>query len=137
MYQSKCAEQQAPCNSQVQKSLRNCGSSVSNFLHINIPTPRIRRWLLDWKISGTLWYILHSQHNISQRRTLTLAMKIRFPLPDVCRLVSWLAGWLDGWFVGWLVGWLVDGLATWLISYLIAVSYCNKKYSHKCESKIK
>jgi hypothetical protein len=89
------------CTSHVHKSLRNCGSSVSNLLHINFLTPRIRMWLLDWKISGTLWNILHPQHNIIQRRTLTVVMKIR---SYFLKYVDWLAGWLLGWWAGYLAG---------------------------------
>jgi hypothetical protein len=48
-------EQKAPDNSQVYKSLQNCGFSAQKMLPVNILAPEIWWWLLDfWEICGPL-----------------------------------------------------------------------------------
>jgi hypothetical protein len=52
-YQSTCTGKKAPDNSEVHRSLQNCGSSVWHLLHVTLWAPGIWRWLLDfWK---NLW----------------------------------------------------------------------------------
>jgi len=56
LYQFTCTEQKAPDNTEVERSIQNCGSSAWNVLHVTLPAPRISRWLLDfWKICSPLY----------------------------------------------------------------------------------
>ena len=62
VYQFTCTQQKAPENSEVHRSLQNCGSSVRNLLHVSTMGPIYwRRFLNFWKICGTRYDIkIHS-----------------------------------------------------------------------------
>jgi len=55
MYWIMCTAQKVPENSEVHKSLQNCGSLAQNLLNVNLLVPRIWRWIPDfWKICELL-----------------------------------------------------------------------------------
>jgi len=55
MYQIMCTMQKVPENSEVHKSLQNCGSLAQNLLNVILLVPRIWRWIPDfWKICRLL-----------------------------------------------------------------------------------
>ena len=64
VYQFTCTQQKAPENSEVHRSLQNCGLSVRNLLHVTTLGPiNSRRFLNFWKICGPWykWYLkIHS-----------------------------------------------------------------------------
>ena len=55
VYQIMCTAQKVPENSNVHKSLQNCGSLAQNLLNVRLLVPRIWRWIPDfWKSCGFL-----------------------------------------------------------------------------------
>jgi hypothetical protein len=65
VYQVTCTNNKVPRNSEVQRSLQNCGPSVRNLLHVTILVPRI------WRRSPYYWNVcvpVLIPFNLCQRR---------------------------------------------------------------------
>jgi hypothetical protein len=49
VYQFTSTEQKVTDNSEVHRSIQNCGSSIWNLLHVTLLASRIWRWHLDFR----------------------------------------------------------------------------------------
>jgi len=68
VYQLTSTQQKAPENSEVHRSLHNCGSSIRNLLHVTALGPiNWRRFLNFWKICGP-WYKWYTKIHSLRRK---------------------------------------------------------------------